>query len=361
MYFKQILVVRETREYEKRVALTPHIVAQLTQKGYRILVEEDAGLNAGFTNAEYIQAGAELFFLSESGFPANTFIVRVLRPSKERELIEKSLYHPNTAMLGFLFPFVADTHIASWQALNLTTLSFDLFKRLSIHDKKNAQAAMSRIAGRLALKDALKHCNREKNITLTIIGAGAAGLSAAFEGIKYGIKVQIFGRKEGLRKELEAAGATYYVLPETVNEQKQFIKAYLNDSNIVITAAREAGKKAPLLIDKTSLDRLPPKAVIVDLAISNGGNVLGSKHDQVITLDNDKILVNVSGYPKTEPRASSEIYAQCVFHLLTEIMSPVGIVSFENEFIQEIWVTHDKQLHECLYSDFNEFKVNRLP
>ncbi|WP_165482822.1 hypothetical protein [Legionella gresilensis] len=44
----------------------------------------------------------------------------------------------------------------------MTTLSFDLFKRLSIHDKKNAQAAMSRIAGRLALKDALKHCNREK-------------------------------------------------------------------------------------------------------------------------------------------------------------------------------------------------------
>ncbi|WP_131783861.1 hypothetical protein [Legionella gresilensis] len=74
-----------------------------------MLVEEDAGLNAGFTNAEYIQAGAELFFLSESGFPANTFIVRVLRPSKERELIEKSLYHTNTAMLGF----VSNIHIAS--------------------------------------------------------------------------------------------------------------------------------------------------------------------------------------------------------------------------------------------------------
>nr|WP_131783855.1 hypothetical protein [Legionella gresilensis] len=121
---------------------------------------------------------------------------------------------------------------------------------------------------------------------------------------------------------------------------------------ILLLLQRVKLEKAPLLIDKTSLDRLPPKAVIVDLVISNGGNVLGSKHDQVITLDNDKILVNVSGYPKTEPRASSEIYAQCVFHLLTEIMSPVGIVSFENEFIQEIWVTYDKQLHKCLYSDF---------
>jgi H+-translocating NAD(P) transhydrogenase subunit alpha len=132
MYFKQILVIKETHENEKRVALTPKIVAKLTQKGYRVLVEEGAGLNSGFTDDEYVKVGAELFILSESGFPANTFIVRVLRPSKERETVETSLYNNDTAMLGFLFPFVADNHIDTWQALGLTTLSFDLFKSLSI-------------------------------------------------------------------------------------------------------------------------------------------------------------------------------------------------------------------------------------
>jgi H+-translocating NAD(P) transhydrogenase subunit alpha len=360
MYFKQILVVKETRENEKRVALTPKMVARLTQKGYRILVEESAGLNSGFTDDEYVKAGAKVFILSKSGFPAYTFIVRVLRPSKERETIEKSLYHGGTAMLGFLFPFVADNHIDTWQALELTTLSFDLFKSLSIHDPKNAQAAMSRIAGRLALHDALKHYRGKKNIILTVIGAGAAGLSAAFEGLKCGIKVQVFGRREALRKELEAAGASYYVLPETTIEQIHLIRSYLTESNIVITAARTPGKKAPLLIDEESLKILPPKAVVVDLAISNGGNVCGSKHDQIITLENDVLLVNVSGYPKTEPRASSEIYAQCVFHLLTEVMSPVGELLFENELVQEIWVTHNKQLHESLYSGFDESKVNSL-
>jgi alanine dehydrogenase len=102
MHFKQILVVKETRQSEDRVALTPQTVTTLVNKGYRVLVETDAGLNAGFTNAEYIHAGAELFELTSSGFPANTFIVRVLRPSKERELIENKYVHENTAMLRLL-------------------------------------------------------------------------------------------------------------------------------------------------------------------------------------------------------------------------------------------------------------------
>ncbi len=109
-----------------------------------------------------------------------------------------------------------------------------------------------------------------------------------------------------------------------MNEQRRFISSYLTESNIVITEARIPGKKAPLLIDEKSLKRLSSKAVVVDLAISNGGNVYGSKHDQVITLENDVLFINVSGYPKTEPKDSSEVYAQCLFHLLTEIMSPTG-------------------------------------
>lgn len=83
--------------------------------------------------------------------------------------------------------------------------------------------------------------------------------------------------------------------------------------------------------------------------------VFGSKHDQVIALENEVLLVNVSGYPKTEPRASSEIYAQCVFNLLTEIMSPAGELWFEHDLVQEIWVTHNKARHASLYNEFRDF------
>ncbi|HHT9776945.1 TPA: hypothetical protein ACT9HO_001582 [Legionella pneumophila] len=360
MHFKQILIVNETHQEEGRVALTPQIVSLLVNKGYRILVERDAGLKAGFENSDYINAGAELFSLTSSGFPADTFIVRVLRPSKARELIENELFHENTAMLGFLFPFIADNHIYTWQELGLTTLSFDLFKSLSIGDPKNAQAAMSRIAGRLAFYDALKHYKGQKPLQLTVIGAGALGISAALEGIKYGIPVQLFGRKESMRKEFEAAGITYYVLPVATEEQLVFIKPHLKEATLTITAARVPGKPAPLLLDEDSLKYLPPCAVVADLAISTGGNVSGSKYDQVIKVVNDVSIINISGYPKTEPKASSEVYAQCVYSLLIEIMSPSGEVSFDNKLVQELWVTHQGKRHDSLYEQFNEFDASSL-
>lgn len=353
MHFKQILVVKETRDNEGRVALTPQTVAQLVHKGYRIWVETDAGINSGFTNDEYIHSGAEIFVLTASGFPPDTFIVRVLRPSKERELMENQLFHENTAMLGFLFPFVADSHMQTWQELGLTTLSFDLFKSISIHDPKNAQAAMSRIAGRLAFHDALKHYKKEEQAAkLTVIGTGAAGISAAMEALKYNVPVQIFGRKESFRTELETLGMTYRVIPNTANAVN-FIRPYLIDATLMITAARVPGEKAPLLIDQESLMVLPANTIIVDLAASNGGNVISTQCEQTITVANNVCIRSVSGYPKMEPRASSEIYAQCTYNTVIEIMSPEGDVLFENDLVQEIWVTHDKQRHDSLYESFD--------
>jgi H+-translocating NAD(P) transhydrogenase subunit alpha len=148
------------------------------------------------------------------------------------------------------------------------------------------------------------------------------------------------------------------VLPKA-EKQMDFIKSFLTDETLVITAARTPGKKAPLLLDESSLRCLPPHAVVVDLAISNGCNVQGSKHDQIIRLENGVLLANVSGYPKTEPRNSSEAYSHCVVSLLTEIMSPMGDVSFENKWVQELWVTHEGERHDALYNDFDEAKICR--
>lgn len=157
MKFHHIVVLKESHQNETRVALTPHSVSLLVKRGHTVLVENDAGVNAGFNNQHYIDVGATIIDLYDAGIPANSFIVRVLRPSKERQLFENSLIHENTAILGFLFPFYPDNHIDMWQTLGVTTLSLDLFKSLSIDDPKNAQAAMSRIAGRLAFESAIQH------------------------------------------------------------------------------------------------------------------------------------------------------------------------------------------------------------
>jgi NAD/NADP transhydrogenase alpha subunit len=360
MKIKQILVVKETNEGEGRVALTPETVALLASKHYRILVESEAGLNAGFKDSEYIKAGAEIFTLTPKGFPANTLILRVKRANKTHEQMENKLFHENISIIGFLDPLFqepldASNHIVhAWQAAKINTFSVGLFKSLSIHDPKNMQAAMSRIAGRLAFQDAVKRYTGTKPIKLTVMGTGPAALSAALEARKQAIPVQVFGRQEHYRTEFESYGVVYYVLPNSQN-QARFIQPYLNEQTIVIAAARKIGEKATILMDEVNLDILPKGSVVVDLALSDGGNVIGSKRDQVVVTNNEVSIVVVSGYPKAEPKTASEAYAKCMVNLLAEVLSPDGEILFNHQLLQECWVTRGGELNVSLFESFRKF------
>jgi len=349
---EQILVVKETREGEDRVALTPKTVAYLSAKGYSIAVESQAGSNAGFTDEAYVQAGARLFQLTSNGFPPHTFILRVKRGSPARELLENTCFRKGCCMMGFLSPFEANSNVPAWQAAGLTTFSLELFKSLPQNDPRNVQAAMSRLAGRIALQDALKIYQEGQKIRVTVLGAGAASLSAAFEARRLGLPVQLFGRKEALRADLEKQGITYRLLPE--QNAVPFIRSYLKNETIVITAARVPQQKAPLLIDEESLLQLPKGAVVIDLAMSEGGNVAGSKRDEVVMAENDVSIVNVSGYPKMEPREASEAYAECLTKIIEEALLPTGELLFENSILHECWLTHNGALNTALFKEFNK-------
>lgn len=158
------------------------------------------------------------------------------------------------------------------------------------------------------------------------------------EARKAGLPVQVFGRQERHQAELEAAGSLYHILPDPPNQIK-FIRPYLKKETIVITAARTPRVKAPLLIDEESLSVLPKGAVIIDLAVNEGGNVVGSKSDQVVIKDG-VFLAHVSGYPKAEPKEASEAYANCLARLLAEVLSPRGELNLTHDLLKECWLTH---------------------
>lgn len=85
---------------------------------------------------------------------------------------------------------------------------------------------------------------------------------------------------------------------------------------IIITAARVVAQKSPLLIDKVTLDLLPQNCVLIDLSSGEGGSIELSKEDQVVHRDRDISIINVSGYPKNEPRMASEAFAQGIVKFL---------------------------------------------
>ena len=102
---EQIIVVKETREGEGRVALTPDAIADLKQRFPRILIESNAGLLAGFSDEAYVDAGASIFTVDERPFPLQSILLRVKRPTKIREILEDKWIPSGTIMLGFLDPF----------------------------------------------------------------------------------------------------------------------------------------------------------------------------------------------------------------------------------------------------------------
>lgn len=336
MKIDQIIVAKETREGEGRVALTPAAIASLRAKQQLpVMVESEAGLLAGFQNEEYIHVGASIFKLSSAGFPPRSLIMRVKRPNKEREHLENKLFSTDTAMMGFLDPFDVghENHFAHWQSLGITLISLELLQ-LTADDPKNAQAAMSRLAGRLALHDALQHYQGSSPRKVTVLGTGPAGLNAAFAARNLQLPVQLFGRQEHYRQIVEAVDIVYHLLPST--DKKEFIRKHLSNETIIIAAARNIGEKSPLLIDEASLAVLPEKAVIVDLGTGEGGCVVGSKEDTVVIIDRGISIINVSGYPKAEPNIASEAFAQCMVNLLMEIMTPDGEISVKNSLLTNI-------------------------
>lgn len=329
MKINQFIVLKESRVGEGRVALTPNAVSLLVKKHFPIMVESAAGMLAGFTDEEYREAGATIFKFG-TPFPSHSFILRVKCPTAEQELSENKLFSPETIMMGFLDPLDEDTsHINRWKSLGITPISLELLP-LSADDPKNAQAAMSRFAGRLALKDALNHYQGTHLKKVTVIGTGPAGMEAALAARNLQLPVQFFGRQERFRQKMEELGMTYYVIPET--HSQDFIRQHLADQTIIITAARNVGEKAPLLIDEKELSLLPSHSVIIDLATGEGGNVKGSKSDQVVITNRNIAIINVSGYPKAEPREASNHFAKCMVNILSEIITPDMKLNLSDSF-----------------------------
>ncbi len=313
-----ILLVKETRAGEQRVALIPADVATLVQAGHIVHVEATAGAAAGFADAAYVQAGATLRTLKDETlatyqalFADINLIVRAKRPNRNREILENQAIPEGISMIGALDPFEKNsTHMQEYQHKKLKTHSLDQLP-LEVSNPMNLLAAMSKIAGKLAIQDALKHITYPAK-TAVIIGFGVVGRAALEEAIHQGLSCSVFVTNAGQLQEIEQLGARALLLDKhaALATQQAQIKALAQTADIVLTSARRANQPAPLLIPSDTLNQMKPGAVIVDMALSEGGNVEGAHHDQTLVLGNQVIVTNVSGYPKKMPHQASILWSQ---------------------------------------------------
>lgn len=323
----KIFLLRESGNNEKRVALIPCDVAKLISYGAIVYVEDSAGLGAGYNNEDYISVGASIRQINydqiesyRQAFSDIDIIVRVKRPNRKREKIENSVIKPHTRMVGLLDILEKGAeHISEYEQAKIVYYSLDQFI-FPPDTPMDSLKQMSRIAGKLALKHAI-HTFAAPVTQVSIIGGSEAGTAASQECIRLNIPHIVITSDLSKSYRFRSRGVHSEVinrdLPLEVRQDKiyQVIKA----SDIIITTASVAWIIAPILIPESTLKKLKGGTVIVDLAASDGGNVFGSKHDEIITLPNNVKIINVSGYPKEVPIEASRFLsnASCYFlHLL---------------------------------------------
>ncbi|WP_058463770.1 alanine dehydrogenase [Legionella cincinnatiensis] len=313
----KIFLVKESRHNEKRVALIPSDVAQLINLGVMVYVEDSAGVWAGYSNADYVVAGARIRHIDydqvdsyRQALSDIDIIVRVKRPDRAREKLENKVIKPHTKMVGLLDILEKDSeHIAEYQRAKIDYYSLDQFL-FPANTPMDSLKDMSRIAGRLALNHAIETFNAPVQ-QVAIIGSGEAGTTASQECIKRNIPHTMITSDVSKSQFLSLQGVHNVVVERHLSLAMRQDKIYqvIKDADIVITAASTAWIAAPLLIPESTLLKLKNGTIIVDLAVSDGGNVFGSRHDATVTLANNVKIINVSGYPKELPIESSRSWS----------------------------------------------------
>jgi NAD(P) transhydrogenase subunit alpha len=341
-----IIIPRETLHGEQRVAVVPEDVSALKRFG-KIFIEKGAGIGAGFTNEEYLSKGAEIIDIGESPSPdlqklygQSQLILRVKRASREREIVENHLLPRDVLMIGFLSPLDKTTpHVDEWRDRQITTVTLDQLP-FDQQDEKNVLAAMSRIAGQLAVRDALT--KNPKANRVVVIGTGSVGLSAIDESLRNGLEAHVVGT----RPQDPNTAYQFLHLPPSLplSAQQEKLRSVLENADIVIASARRANERAPLLIPKSTLEKMKPGSVIVDLSLTEGGNVEGSVEDQTLKLGNGVIVTNQSGYPKLDPRNASILFSKC----MVKIVEALWQEKFKGPLVEAAFVTRDGKVNPQL-------------
>lgn len=273
----EIGVPKETKDQEFRVGLTPSSVRVLTENEHKVFVETGAGAGAGFSDEDYIQAGAKIVNKAKNAW-RRELVVKVKEPLKdEYKFLEKE---------QLLFTYL---HLAADRGLteHLIDCGVSAIAYETVETEKNTLpllTPMSVIAGRLAVQFGARFLERQqggRGILLggipgvrpgkvVILGGGVVGTEAARMAVGMGAQVQILDVNVERLAYLETLFGSRVQLLYSNSLQ---IEAIVPEADLLIGAVLVLGRRAPILVRRKLVQKMNPGSVIVDVAVDQGGCV----------------------------------------------------------------------------------------
>lgn len=362
-------IPREIASGERRVALVPEVVSQLTRAGHRIVVERGAGLRAGFTDEAYSTAGCDLADSAGEIYSTAQMILKVQRPGRdEAGGAELDQMKEGTVLIGLLQPSGDPALFQQLAERHIIACSMELVPRTTRAQMMDALSSQSTVAGYKAVLLAANALQKFFPMLMTaagtvrparvlVIGAGVAGLQAIATARRIGAVVEAFDTRPVVKEQVKSLGATFVELDlhgadaedaggyarelskDHIRREKELIHDRALQADVIITTALVPGKQAPMLIDAKTVAEMRPGSVIVDLAGEQGGNCELSVPGETV-VRHDVTIIAPLHISSDLAFHASQMYSKNVAALVT-LLAPKGELNlnFDDDIISAVCIT----------------------
>ncbi|MEN8888629.1 MAG: Re/Si-specific NAD(P)(+) transhydrogenase subunit alpha, partial [Celeribacter marinus] len=339
-------VPKEVFEGEARVALTPDSAKQIQKLGYDIVVETGAGQRAGFSDADYKEAGVEVVKTAAALWKASDIVAKVRQP----DATELKRLRKEQTLISFFNPAGNEAGMEAAKKSGANVIAMEMVPRISRAQKMDALSSMANIAGYRAVIEAGNNFGRFFTGQITaagkvppakvlVVGAGVAGLAAIGTSTSLGAITYAFDVRPEVAEQVESMGAQFVYLdfeeeqqdgaatggyasvssPEFREAQLAKFRELAPEVDIVITTALIPNREAPELWTEDMVKAMKPGSVVVDLAAEKGGNCKLTVMDEKIVTDNGVTIVGYTDFPSRMATQASMLYSTNIRHMMTDL------------------------------------------
>ncbi|MEO8813475.1 MAG: Re/Si-specific NAD(P)(+) transhydrogenase subunit alpha [Caulobacteraceae bacterium] len=345
----RVAATRERGADETRVALTPDAVKRLVGQGVAVAVESGAGVAAAALDSDYAAAGAEVTPDLAATLRGADILLKVRAPSAE----EIAALDDGATVIGMLDPHQSGPILEALAARGATAYAMEFVPRISRAQAMDALSSQANLAGYRAVIEAAQAYGRAMPMMMTaagtiapakvfVMGAGVAGLQAIATARRLGAVVTATDVRPAAKEQVESLGAKFVAVEdeefraaETAAgyaramsadyqaKQAALVTGHIKKQDIVITTALIPGRAAPVLVSADQAASMKPGSVIVDLAVEQGGNVVGARAGEVVVVNGIKI-VGFANLPGRIAADASALYARNLLAFLGLLVDKQG-------------------------------------
>jgi NAD(P) transhydrogenase subunit alpha len=347
------------------VSIAPDTITALLKTGVKeILLEKGAGERAGYPDEVYTNLGAQISTATDICKKAN-ILTRIL-PLDEQGASQLT---KGQILIGQYNPLMNKEVVKPLHAADVTAFSLDLLPRSTRAQAMDVLSSMATVAGYKAVLLAATHlpsffpmfmtaAGTIKPAKVLIIGAGVAGLQAIATSRRLGAVVEAFDVRTAAKEEVMSLGAKFvevegaqesataggYAIEQSEEykkKQAQAVHDHAQQADVIICTAQIPGRKAPVIIQKETVDAMKPGAVIIDLAASTGGNCAVTENGKTI-YHKGVCVIGDSNLASTLPKDASAMFSKNILNFLKLFFVKGEFkLNFEDDIIAATCIAHE--------------------